>query len=90
MHIASIEPKDMSTLQIRNLPDDVREALSLRAELGHRSLAQQAIVELRQMAEIQAGQQRREVLARIRRELEQGRSALQASPEAMIREDRER
>ena len=42
----------MPSLQIRDLPDDVYQALALRAEREHRSLAQQAIVELRRIPEL--------------------------------------
>lgn len=91
----------MSTLQIRDLPSDVREALAFRADRDHRSLAQQAVVELRQMPELRAATERLQVLAAIRRDLhesvdddgidwlgEAGDSALM--PEVLIREDRER
>ena len=37
----------MASLQIRNLPDDLYEALSARAKAEGRSKAQQAIAELR-------------------------------------------
>lgn len=43
----------MPSLQIRNLPGDVYEALRLRAAREHRSLAQQAIVELRKVSEVE-------------------------------------
>ena len=36
----------MPSLQIRDVPEELYEALSLRARAEHRSLAQQAIVEL--------------------------------------------
>lgn len=44
----------MSTLQIRHLPEDVFQALAFRADKEHRSLAQQAIVELRKLPEVEA------------------------------------
>ena len=86
----SLKASNMSTLQIRNLPDDVREALSLRAEIFHRSLAQQAVIELKQMTEIKAGEQRRAVLNKIRHDLTKGHHKLEPAPEVMIREDRDR
>jgi plasmid stability protein len=39
----------MPSLQIRDLPDDLYQALSFRARQQHRSLAQQAVVELRRI-----------------------------------------
>ena len=80
----------MGTLQIRHLPDDVREALALRAELEHRSLAQQAIVELRRMPELLAGDQRRRTLAAIKRDLSTTQATLVTQPEDLIRDDRGR
>jgi len=52
----------MPSLQIRDLPEDVYEALSFRAESEHRSLAQQAIVELRRIPELTARERRLEIL----------------------------
>ena len=80
----------MSTLQIRNLPEDVYQALSLRAEREHRSLAQQAIIELRNLPEVRARQKRIEVLSRIQKELHNATDTLSRSPEVMVREDRDR
>ncbi len=80
----------MSTLQIRNLPEDVYQALSLRAEREHRSLAQQAIIELRNLPEVRARQKRIEVLSRIQKELHNATDALSRSPEVIVREDRDR
>lgn len=82
---------DMSTLQIRNLPEDVHQALSLRAEREHRSLAQQAIVELRKIPELEARERRLRTLEKIRREMEESAPVEPTlAPEALIREDRER
>ncbi len=80
----------MATLQIRNLPEEVREALALRAEIEHRSLAQQAVVELSRMSEVQAGCRRRETIAAIKHDLENLTMAELLSPEDMVREDRNR
>lgn len=38
----------MVSLQIRDMPDDLYESLRLKAEEDHRSLAQQAVVLLRE------------------------------------------
>lgn len=80
------------SLQIRNLPDEIYEKLSLRAEREGRSLNQQAIFELRCRFEAgDTGDRRRQVLERIGRDLEEGRvKALSPPPEVLIREDRER
>lgn len=80
----------MPSLQIRDLPDDVYRALSYRAQQEHRSLAQQAIVELRRIPELTAGERRKRVLARIRATSQKPGAALTPSPETLVREDRER
>ena len=43
----------MPSLQIRDLPEDVYRALAERAEREGRSLAQQALHELRKMPELE-------------------------------------
>ncbi|HYH46703.1 MAG TPA: hypothetical protein VEG34_13540 [Thermoanaerobaculia bacterium] len=81
----------MASLQIRDLPPDIYEALAVRAEAEHRSLAQQAIVELRRIPELLARERRRQVLAEISEELErEGTRPLPADPAVLVREDRER
>ncbi len=77
----------MTSLQIRKLPQDVYGALSHRAAREGRSLAQQAIVELRKVSELD-GRNRR--LATIERLREQPRIQLSRMPEELIREDRDR
>lgn len=81
----------MPSLQIRNLPDDIFQVLRLRARREHRSLAQQAIIELRKMPELKRRDRRQAVLDevsdRLRRE---GPLTLPFSPEEAIREDRDR
>ena len=79
----------MPTLQIRNLPDDVYQALAFRAERAQRSLAQQALVELRGKAPEQS-RTRQRVLTEIKRNLAEMVSPAEPSPEALIREDRGR
>ena len=81
----------MPSLQIRELPPDVYEALALRAEREGRSLTQQAIAELRKVAELEARKRRLEILDRLRRG--RGPAPLgpdQPPPERLIREDRGR
>lgn len=79
----------MPSLQIRDMPDDVYQALAFRAERARRSLAQQAIVELREAMGIAGGRQR--VLDRVRgRIADRGPRDLRPEPEALVRADRER
>jgi plasmid stability protein len=81
----------MPSLQIRNLPDDLYQALSFRAERAHRSLAQQAIIELREATGTAASGRRRQILERIKLNLEtQGIQTPIVPPEQLLREDRER
>lgn len=81
----------MPSLQIRDLPEDVYEALSFRAQSEHRSLAQQAIVELRRMPELTARDRRLEVLEALKKRLaSEPVSRPSRAPEDLIREDRER
>ncbi|HEV2855783.1 MAG TPA: hypothetical protein VHC97_23550 [Thermoanaerobaculia bacterium] len=81
----------MRSLQIRDLPEDVYEALAYRAEAEHRSLAQQAIVELRRIPELTARERRLQVLEEIKKEIaREGTRHLDPAPEDLIREDRER
>jgi plasmid stability protein len=81
----------MPSLQIRNMPPDVYEALAARAKDEHRSMAQQAVIELRRMPELAARERRKEVLARLRERREtEGTRQLSIPPEVLIREDRER
>lgn len=81
----------MPSLQIRDLPDDVYEALAFRAETEHRSLAQQAIVELRRIPELTARERRLAILGELKKRIASEPSCqLAPTPEELIREDRER
>lgn len=80
----------MSSLQIRHLPDDVYQALSLRAERAKRSLAQQALVELREQVEDGGRMVRSRVLAEIRKSLASTSARALPPPEQFVREDRVR
>jgi plasmid stability protein len=81
----------MPSLQIRNLPDDVYQALALRAERAHRSLTQQALVELRKAMEGDRARQRTQILEEILSSIDKYGTITPAfSPEDSIREDRER
>jgi hypothetical protein len=81
----------MPTLQIRDLPKNVYDALSAKARREHRSLAQQAIVELKRMPELKARLRREETLEQIRNRLRsKGSQRLPIAPEDMVRVDRNR
>ena len=80
----------MPSLQIRELPDDIYQALSLRSEREHRSLAQQALVDLRGALRTGTIGRRRRILDRIRADLLEGGHHVSQEPETLIREDRER
>lgn len=81
----------MASLQIRELPDDVYEALARRARAEGRSLAQQAVVELKRLPGRDARERRRETVERLLGRLGDapGRD-LRPAPDILIREDRER
>ena len=59
----------MPSLQIRNLPDDIYQAIAFRAERAHRSLAQQAVIEFRGLIEEDGQRRRAQILSRIRQSL---------------------
>jgi plasmid stability protein len=81
----------MPSLQIRDLPEDVYEALAFRAEAEHRSLAQQAIVELRRIPELRAREQRLAILKELKKRIETEPPVPLFRPaEDLVREDRER
>jgi plasmid stability protein len=81
----------MPSLQIRDMPEDVYEALAFRAEAEHRSLAQQAVMELRRIPELVAREQRFEILKALKRRIGTERPRpLPRPPEDLVREDRER
>lgn len=80
----------MSSLQIRELPEDVYETLLLRAQREGRSLAQQAIVELRKVPELEARQRRMDMIERLQRSLTEDPDVPQLTPpEELIRQDRD-
>ncbi|MDY7094273.1 MAG: hypothetical protein SX243_14980 [Acidobacteriota bacterium] len=81
----------MASLQIRELPEEIYEMLTWRAEKEGRSLAQQAIIELRKIPELEAREQRMAAIQRMRKRLEkQEARRVQTPPEELIREDRDR
>lgn len=81
----------MAILQIRDLPDDLYAELRREAERSHRSIAQQAIVELRKAQGLDVSA-RHAALARLRAAppvLRMGTKGV-PTPEELIREDRSR
>jgi len=84
------EVRDMPSLQIRDMPVDVYEALAFRAEVEHRSLAQQAIVELRRIPELVGRERRLKALKAIRQRMENAPTKWSLDPADLIRADRER
>lgn len=81
----------MPSLQIRNLPDDIYQAIAFRAERAHRSLAQQAVIELRGVIGNNGHIRREQILSRIKQSIaEQGVVDALTPPDELIRNDRER
>lgn len=80
----------MPTLQVRDLPEDVYQQLSYLAEKEHRSLAQEAIVVLKEgiAAKLGSKERRRQLLEKDN-PLGIDGSTL-PDPVDLIREDRER
>ncbi|MEE8586235.1 MAG: hypothetical protein V3T83_15430 [Acidobacteriota bacterium] len=63
--------------------------MALRARREHRSLAQQAVVELRCLLDLEGSQKRLRVLAGLKQEVaEKGAISLAISPKSTILEDR--
>lgn len=81
----------MPSLQIRKLPDDLYQTLTFRAEQAHRSLAQQALVELRIATGGTNTGRRQRILETISQDIaDLGTRPPLTPPEQLIREDRER
>ena len=81
----------MPSLQIRNLPDDLYQTLSFRAEQAHRSLAQQALIELRRATGSAITKPRKRILEAVSQDIaDRGTQTSSTPPEKLIREDRER
>ena len=81
----------MPSLQIRNLPDDVYQTLTFRAEQAHRSLAQQALIELRSATVGANTRSRARILEAVSQDIAcGGTSSPPDTPEQLLRADRER
>lgn len=81
----------MPSLQVRDLPDDVHDALVRTARAEHRSVAQQTVTELRKALGLAVDPvaKRRALLDRIASQTRADWSKL-PDPAALIREDRTR
>lgn len=82
----------MPSLQVRDLPDDVHEALARTARAQHRSVAQQTVVELRKALNLDGYSdlvQRRALLDRLAAQHPVDWSQVD-DPTDLVREDRER
>ena len=79
----------MATLQIRDMPDEVYEALAERAQTQRRSVEEQAIVELTQRLPSEARRQRMEVIERLST-MKSPLTPDAPDPVDLIREDRDR
>jgi hypothetical protein len=84
-------PGDVLMIQIRNVPENIYNALLEQARSERRSLAQQAILVLARGLNVEADHRarRREVLRKIR-EMDKTPYKDLADPVKLIREDRER
>ncbi len=81
----------MPSLQIRDLPDAIYRALSLKARRDRRSLAQQAVIELERLAEVEAKNRRLEALRDLRESIQSdGERKVTRAPADVVREDRDR
>jgi predicted nucleic acid-binding protein len=76
----------MPSLQIRDLPDELYEALSFRAASEHRSLTQQALADLMQIVKGGQADARKRLLAHIRQEIRAGTLAEELLPENLVRD----
>ncbi len=81
----------MPSLQVRELPENIYQALAKQAKEDHRSLAQEAVIVLARGLNLSvSGKSRR---AKVLEDIETNRShahAQEIDPVTLIREDRER
>jgi antitoxin FitA len=78
---------NMASLQIRDMPEDLYEALAERARRQRRSLAQQAVSDLSRIDELEARQRRELAVARLRGKRPRQRIS---DPVRIVRTDRKR
>jgi len=79
----------MPTLQIRDLPEDVYPGVSAVARAEHRSLSQQAVVELRRALGLAGAAQRSMAVLATLKSSQRRLPEDAPSPESLVREDRE-
>ena len=81
----------MPSLQIRQMPVDVYNALAFRAALAHRSLTQQTLSELSVATGCNGKQRRQQVLQKIiQRQAQQPLTAAMPDLQDFVRQDRDR
>lgn len=80
----------MPNLHVRDLPEEVYQALLIDAENEHRSLTQQAIVELREAQAARRQTRARGLLERLKASDRRFEFDPDTTPEALIRQDRRR
>ena len=81
----------MPSLQIRDCPEPLHQLLQLRARHHHRSLSQQALVDLQQTCGGDARERRRQALEALKGVAEQQPTRVfDPAPEELIRQDRAR
>jgi len=82
----------MSSLQVRELPENIYYQLKKAAEQDHRSLAQQAVAVLAKGLKVSSSpkERRLELLQKIAQETMFDSTVLNTTPEVLIREDRDR
>jgi hypothetical protein len=68
----------------------VYQALALRAERERRSLAQQAVIELRRILRLAGPDRRQQVVEQIREDLQRHAGPLVPTPEDLVLADRDR
>lgn len=79
----------MSSLQIRDLPEDLYQSIKRAAEREHRSLSQQALMELRRAYDQPDRRAQRQALVERLRTTPSPLQSGAALPEDLIREDRD-
>lgn len=78
----------MPSLQIRDLPEELYQRVVAAANAEHRSLAQQAVVELQRALGASHPERRAAVIARLRSS-ERRLATTAGTPEELVREDRD-
>lgn len=88
MHAGSMHYARMPMLQIRDLPEDVYQNLAAAAKAEHRSLTQQAVVELQRALGADHPDRRTALVVRLRAQSRR-LAAGAVDPEDLLREDRD-